>query len=105
MADIRWSLAAGKDLREIEEFIARDSPVYAVRLVDRIVEAVERLEPFPLSGRIVPEYDREELREVIFGSYRIVYLVQEEMVTILRVVHGARDMIRLADREPWETIE
>lgn len=105
MAEIRWSLTAGEDLREIEEYIARDSPVYAVRTVDRIVESVERLEMFPLSGRMVPEFEREDLREVIFGSYRIVYLVQEVTVTILRVVHGARDIIRLAQLEPWDTIE
>lgn len=106
MAEIRWSLTAAADLQDIEDFVARDSPVYAVRLVDGIVQAVERLEPFPLSGRVVPEFEREDLREVLFSSYRIVYLVEEEtVVTILRVVHGARDMLRLAEREPWETIE
>jgi toxin ParE1/3/4 len=105
MAEIRWSLTATADLQAIEEFVARDSPVYAVRLVDRIVQAVERLAPFPLSGRVVPEFERGDLREVIFGSYRIVHLVQGETVTVLRVAHGARDMSRLAERQPWETIE
>lgn len=105
MAEIRWSLTAAADLRDIEEFVARDSPVYAVRLTDRIVEAVERLEAFPLSGRMVPEFERDDLREVILGSFRIVYLTQGESVTVLRVVHGARDIVRLSEREPWEAIE
>jgi plasmid stabilization system protein ParE len=50
MAEVRWSLTAAEDLRDVAETVARDSPVYAVRLTDRLVEAVERLEPFPLSG-------------------------------------------------------
>src|SRR5687768_17718221 len=103
MAEIRWSLTSEADLREIEEYIARDSVVYAVRMVDRIVESVDRLEPFPLSGRMVPEFERTELREVICRPYRIVYLYNEPVVTILRVVHGARDIIRLADEDPWDT--
>jgi toxin ParE1/3/4 len=105
MAEVRWSLTAMSDLRDIEEFVARDSPVYAVRLTDRLVEAVERLETFPLSGRMVPEFERQDLREVIFGSYRVVHLVEEEVVTVLRVVHSARDLGRLAEREPWESVE
>src|ERR1051325_6345176 len=100
MAQIRWSLAAEADLREIETHIARDSPTYAVRTVDRIVESVDQLERFPLSGRMVPEFERQELREIIYRSYRIVYLFENEVVSILRVVHGARDLVGLQDREP-----
>jgi len=48
MAEIRWSLTATEDLHDIEEFVARDSRAYAVRLTDRIVEAVERLAELPL---------------------------------------------------------
>lgn len=105
MAEIRWSITSVHDLRDIEEFIARDSPVYAVRQVNRIVQAVERLERFPASGRIVPEFDRDDLREVISGPYRIVYLEQSDVCTVLRVVHGARDLELLAQREPWEKLE
>jgi toxin ParE1/3/4 len=85
---------------KIEEYIARDSPLHAVNLVDRLVEATERLETFPLSGRVVPEFERAELREVIFRSYRMVYLLVDDLVTIPRVVHAARDLPRLALDEP-----
>ena len=105
MAAIYWSLTATEDLQAIEEFVARDSPVYAIRLTDRIVEVVERLEDFPLSGRVVPEFVREDLRELIVGSYRVVYLVEEDSVTILRVVHGAQDLVGVAEQAPWDTIE
>jgi toxin ParE1/3/4 len=104
MAQVRWSLTAAGDLRDIEEYVARDSPVYAVRLVDRIVASVERLERHPLSGRIVPEFTRDDLREVISGAYRIVYLVNEDTCHVLRVVHGARDIAALAEDLPWDLI-
>lgn len=105
MAEIRWSLTSESDLREIEEYIARDSPVYAVRMVDRIIESVDQLESYPLSGRMVPEFERQELREIICRTYRIVYLFEDPVVTILRVIHGARDFIQLASENPWDTIE
>ena len=105
MAEIRWSLTATQDVRDIEEFVARDSPVYAVRLTNRIVEAVERLTEFPQLGRVVPEFEQEDLREILYRSYRIVYRVQGEAVMVLRIVHGARGLMRLAEREPWDLID
>jgi toxin ParE1/3/4 len=102
MAEIRWTMTAAKDLEAIEGFVARDSPLYAVRLVDGIVRSVDRLDPFPLSGRTVPEFERQELREVIYRSYRVVYLLRDEVVWIVRVVHGARDLARLAEHEGWD---
>ena len=102
MAEIFWTVAASEDLFFIESFVAQDSPVYAARLVDRIVESVERLSSFPHSGRMVPEFQREALREVISGSYRVVYLLRGSEVFILRVLHGARDLLEVAERGPWE---
>ncbi|HMP07338.1 MAG TPA: type II toxin-antitoxin system RelE/ParE family toxin [Lacipirellulaceae bacterium] len=48
------------------------------------------MQPFPEAGRIVPELDRADVREVLIGSYRIVYLVGSDVVHILTVFHGAR---------------
>lgn len=95
MAQVRWSLTAGGDLRELEDFIARDSVLHAVQFVDRIVESAETLQTTPQLGRIVPEFSRSDLRELLFRGYRIVYLLKDEYVTILRVVHGARDLASL----------
>ena len=101
MAEVRWSLTAANDLEELEDFIARDSVLHAISFIDRIVQSADKLESSPSLGRIVPEFGRPELRELLFRGYRIVYLSKEEGVTILRVVHGARDLAEFARKEPW----
>jgi plasmid stabilization system protein ParE len=56
---------------------------------------------FPRTGRRVPEAARDDVRELLFHAYRIIYLVEAEAVTILTVVHGSRDLGRRAPL-PWE---
>jgi plasmid stabilization system protein ParE len=102
MAEIRWSLTAIRDLEEIEAYIARDSPLYALRMSDGILESIETLGDLPVRGRDVPEFERMDLREIIHRSYRLVYLARDETVTVLHSVHGARDLNGLVEREPWE---
>jgi plasmid stabilization system protein ParE len=102
MAQVRWSLTSGNDLQGIEDFIARDSVLHAIAFVDRIVESTETLLRSPQIGRVVPEFNQQNLREVIFRGYRIVYLLQDNEVIILRVVHGARDLLALVRSEPWD---
>ena len=102
MAQVRWSLTAGNDLQDIEDFIARDSVLHAITFVDRIVESAETLLKTPQIGRMVPEFNRPDLRELIFRGYRIVYLLQDDGSFILRVVHGSQDLLALVRREPWE---
>ncbi len=87
-----WTDAARTDLRGIREYIARDSPVFAGRVVEHIFRRADQLEAFPNSGRSVPEHGAPDVRELIEGAYRIIYLVGEEEVTILAVVHGARSL-------------
>jgi plasmid stabilization system protein ParE len=62
---ITWSPQSLRDLESIRAYIAADSPRYAVLVVQRIVSAIDRLAAFPESGRIVPERDSPEIREVI----------------------------------------
>ncbi len=64
--------------------------MYADAVVIEIFDAVDRLARFPRSGRVVPEMDDENIREVIVGSYRVIYDVNEEAVRILSVIHGAQ---------------
>ena len=61
-------------------------------MVDRLTRSTERLSEFPLSGRMVPEFDLPDIREVIEGPYRIVYRVLTEQVDVLAVIHGAHRM-------------
>jgi len=90
VARLRWTSQAIADLEAIGDFIARDAPSVAQVVARQLVEAVERLEVFPRSGRVVPEVGRDDVREIIFGSYRIVYVVNEEDVNILTVFHASR---------------
>ena len=96
MARVRWSNQALADLEAIGDFIARDAPSVAQVFVERVLAAVTRLEAFPRSGRVVPEIGQEDIREIIFGSYRIVYVISEDEVNILTVFHAAR-LLRPSD--------
>ena len=72
-------------------YICKDSELYALRLIDRIIGRVEELEKNYKAGRIVPEFDDKIIRELIEGNYRIIYYIgSEEAISILRVYHGAR---------------
>jgi toxin ParE1/3/4 len=90
MTQIYWTSSAQKDLDSIFDFAARSSEQYAQLLVQRILKAITRLEDFPESGRVVSEYARKNIREVILKPYRIVYRVLEKEVHILVVQHGAK---------------
>lgn len=90
MTHVVWTLQAIEDVEAIRVFIARDSPHYAVLMAERIVESVERLKKFPRSGRVVPEVGQEAYREVILGTYRVVYRLAGDLAEILTVVHASR---------------
>ena len=90
MTPVRWTPQALEDLEAIRAYVSRDSVPYAALLIERLFAAVDRLEVFPESGRIVPEFQRRDLREVILGSYRIVYRLHADRAVILTVFHGAR---------------
>jgi addiction module RelE/StbE family toxin len=87
---ILWSPQALLDLEAIRDYIARDSPRYAELVLRRLVAAVERLETFPQSGRIVPERNTEDIREVIVKPYRIVYRLRPQQVEIVTVFRASR---------------
>jgi toxin ParE1/3/4 len=85
-----WTRPALADVREIRAHIAQDSPRYGRVVAERLLAAAERLESYPLSGRVVPELGQPTLREVLMGDYRIVYRVTADAVQVVTVVHGAR---------------
>ncbi len=85
---IVWSPLAVQRLREATEYIARDKPGAAESWVNGAFEAVGRLAELPHSGRVVPELGRPDIREVIYGIYRIIYRVSPEAILVLTVQHG-----------------
>jgi plasmid stabilization system protein ParE len=91
MAKIIWAPSALADIDAIAAFIARDSVHYASLFIDRIFEAADQLMQFPLIGRIIPEIDDSNCREIICGPYRIMYRVEKNKVWITGIIHGARN--------------
>jgi toxin ParE1/3/4 len=90
MAEVVWSPRAVDDIRAIAAHIAEDSLAYAKSVAQKIVASTRRLSTFPMSGRVVPEFSDEHIREVFAYSYRIIYRVEGETVTIAAVVHGKK---------------
>ena len=82
---VRWSDRALVDLERIFEHIAKDNSIAAERWVDALQDATARLARFPGSGRVVPETNRPDVREVIKGNYRVVYQVISTSVVIATV--------------------
>jgi toxin ParE1/3/4 len=105
MTRIRWSEVARRDVRSLKRYIAQDSPFYAKQFCERLVAAIDKLAEFPQMGRRVPEAEEssEEIRELIYRDYRILYWIEPDAdcVQILAVIHGARDLAGMAQK-PWQ---
>lgn len=89
---VRWTGAAARDLEEAADFIARDSPFYAAALVREARSAALSLRSLGERGRVVPEAQSPEIREIFIKSYRLIYRLSPETVTVLAFVHGAREI-------------
>ena len=89
---IIWSPSARWDLVDLKDYISLDSPLNAKRFISSLFNTVERLVEYPFSGRVVPEFDDEQLREIIKRPCRIVYRINKttSTVEIIRVWHSAR---------------
>jgi toxin ParE1/3/4 len=85
---VHWTDNAIAHLLDIYEYIARDSSIYAKRMVDRITKRSEQIASFPMSGRKVPEFEAEDIREIIETPYRIIYRIKPDQVDVLSVVHS-----------------
>jgi len=85
---ILWTKESLIRLQEIEEYISRDNPVVAIKFVDKLIEISESLVNNPKEGRVVPELSLENIRELLYKNYRIVYLVKKNTIDILTVFEG-----------------
>ena len=100
---IIWTKSAVSSLENIKNYIALESEYYAIDLIEKIISAVEKLSNFPRLGRQVAEAKSEDVREIIYGSYRIIYKSDKDTVYILAIIHGARNINNLNPR-PWEIV-
>ena len=87
---IVWTERAQLRLQEIHDYIAQDQPQNAQRMVDRLIRRGDQIDQHPYSGREVPEYQREEIREIIEGAYRIIYRILPDCIEVMTVRHGSQ---------------
>ena len=75
--------------------------MYARKFIQRILARAEALRSFPNLGRRVPEMDRDDIREIVFQGYRIIYQIASDRSLVLTVLHGSRDLNN-PNNQPWE---
>ena len=94
-----WAYAAEEDLEAAASYIHRDSPVYAASFIDRALDAGRSLDEFAERGRMVPELGDSSIREIFVYSYRLVYRIEDDRISILALIHGRRDFQKAWDEK------
>jgi toxin ParE1/3/4 len=97
---LTWNAAALDDVDAAAAYIARDSPRYAAAFVRRIRDAARSLRTLSERGRMVPELGEPAVRELLVGSYRLIYEMHQREVIVLALVHGARNLASLWPSDP-----
>ncbi len=92
MVKIVWTERSLTDLEDIVEYIAKDSLKYAKITIEKILNITSILENQPLTGRIIPELNDENYRELIIGNYRILYEHDKIKINILTVHNSRREL-------------
>jgi toxin ParE1/3/4 len=90
---VHWTNTAEEHLDAIYRHISRNSEMYAKRVVDVVTRRSVQIGTFPLSGRMVPEYEMDQIREVIEGQYRIIYYIKPDQIDVIAVLHGAQNLL------------
>ena len=91
---VAWTPEARRTVDEVLEFIARDSLDGARHVLEQVLAAARSLETLAERGRVVPELEDTSVREVFVYRYRLMYRVEDDVVSIVAFVHGARDFER-----------
>lgn len=97
--EVVWTSTCFRDLEQAYQYIALDSAVYAQSLAEDVVERARWLGRNAEMGSKVPEFDLEEIREVRVGRYRLIYRLEPGRVTLLGLIHGARDLAAMWKEE------
>lgn len=98
---ILYSSIAVSDLEHLKEYISYDSPSLANSFILSLFKSIEKLSDFPKIGRVVPEFKDENIREIIFKTYRVIYKVFKDHVYILTIHHGAK-ILKDSFNSDWE---
>ena len=92
MVGLKWHNDAKRDLFQIYNYIYEDSVYYSIKTINEIITKTDNLEMFPYIGRKIPEHNRENERELIYKSYRIMYRIEYDKIFIRRIWHSARKL-------------
>ena len=90
MVEIRWSPLATNDYKSIIRYYEKTTPKFAQNLAKKIIFIIENLTKFPNMGRIVPELENADIREIIYRNFRIIYRLKQNILEIARIIHGSR---------------
>lgn len=95
MAEVRWTEEAHRWLKDIYDYIAEDNPDAAQEVVSGIYEKSQVLRSFPEIGYVYRSEPEGEIRILLYGYYRIAYLLRPSSdIDVLGVFHGALDIDR-----------
>jgi plasmid stabilization system protein ParE len=93
---IIWSPLSLERVEEIASYIAKDNLTAAARWIEAIFNKTEKIGKLPLSGRVVPEMNKQEIREILYGNYRIIYRRDQKLLFVLTVRH-CKQLLPLED--------
>ena len=94
MVKVEWLEIANIDLIQIYSYIYQDSIYYSVKTINDIVDLANNLKFLPYMGRKVPEFDDENRRELVYKSYRIMYIIESNIILICRILHSKRKVTK-----------
>mgnify|MGYP000104913394 CR=1 FL=1 len=100
--DVIWTQEALERLEDIQYYLAvqekaPQAPQAAQDTLERIFAREAQIKEMPLSGRVVPDYNIANLRDLIEGSYRIIYLIQADRILIVSVMHQSRLLTKVRE--------
>jgi plasmid stabilization system protein ParE len=84
---VHWTDRAKTRLRLIHDHIAKDAPLVASQVVERLLQRSVQIGDLPASGRTVPEYQRDDIREILERPYRIIYRILPDRIHVIAVMH------------------
>jgi len=85
-----WTHEALNRLTEIDDYISYDSIARSRKFINNIIKSTTSIPQYPQKGRIVPEFNISELREIIYKNYRIVYRIKKDQIQILTIFEAHR---------------
>ncbi len=95
-----FSDSAKQDLADIGDAIARDSPKRAVAFIRELRASAAKLSRRSAAFAVLPRYAHLGIRHKVHGNYLIFYRVEQDQVSIIRILHGARDYDPFLSEDP-----